>query len=175
MLAIVGPSASGKSAIVKLLESKYGMEKFVTCTTRYPRFNEIDKKDYYFLTKEAFNDLYEKGEFIETVFYNGNYYGSLKKEIKDNKVVILEPRGLKAFSQKISDLFVVYLETEPWLLAQRMKMRGDSELEIEKRLQNDAMIFIKNELSIDLIINTTNLSLDEITKKVYDAYTKKGQ
>ena len=54
-------------------------------------------------------------------------------------------------------------------------MRGDSELEIEKRLQNDAMIFIKNELSIDLIINTTNLSLDEITKKVYDAYTKKGQ
>ena len=58
MLVLVGPSASGKSAIVKCLESKYGIKKFITCTTRPMRVGEVDKVDYYFMTKEEFNVHY---------------------------------------------------------------------------------------------------------------------
>ena len=97
MLVLVGPSASGKSAIVKCLESKYGIKKFITCTTRPMRVGEVDKVDYYFMSKDEFTTRYENNEFIETVFYNGNYYGTLKSEAGINKVVILEPQGLKNF------------------------------------------------------------------------------
>ena len=74
MLVLVGPSASGKSAIVKCLTKKYGLEKFITCTTRSMRVGEVDNVDYHFLTQDEFSKLYENNEFIETVYYNGNYY-----------------------------------------------------------------------------------------------------
>ena len=81
MLVLVSPSASGKSAIVKCLTKKYGLEKFITCTTRKVRVGEIDGVDYHFLSEEEFSNLYNNDEFIETVYYNGNYYGTLKREI----------------------------------------------------------------------------------------------
>ena len=64
MLVLVGPSASGKSAIVKCLESKYGIKKFITCTTRPMRVGEINGVDYFFMTKEEFATRYENDEFI---------------------------------------------------------------------------------------------------------------
>ena len=74
MLVLVGPSASGKSAIVKCLTKKYGLVKFITCTTRTIRVGEVDGVDYHFLTQDEFFKLYDNDEFIETVYYNGNYY-----------------------------------------------------------------------------------------------------
>ena len=61
MLVLVGPSASGKSAIVKCLESKYGIKKFITCTTRPMRVGEINGVDYFFMTKEEF------AKFMDTI------------------------------------------------------------------------------------------------------------
>ena len=70
MLVLVGPSASGKSAIVKYLMKNYGLEKFITCTTRPLRVGEVNGVDYYFLTNDEFSKYYEANQFIETVFYN---------------------------------------------------------------------------------------------------------
>ena len=69
MLVLVGPSASGKSAIVKCLTKKYGLDKFVTCTTRKIRVGEVNNVDYHFLTLEEFSNLYNDNEFIETVYH----------------------------------------------------------------------------------------------------------
>ena len=68
MLVLVGPSASGKSAIVKNLIKNYGLEKFITCTTRSMRVGEINGVDYYFLSNEEFSSSYEKNEFIAEFF-----------------------------------------------------------------------------------------------------------
>lgn len=171
MLVLVGPSASGKSEIVKELIHQYSLEKFVTCTTRKPRVGEVNKVDYYFLTVAEFQKLYHENAFIETVFYNGNYYGSLKSEVEDNKVVILEPQGLASFRQQLSNLFVVSLKTEPNLLKKRMLSRGDSMLDTMKRLENDQIYF--NDTLIgqtDLVIKTDDKTIAEISKLIYDAY-----
>ena len=131
MLVLVGPSASGKSAIVKCLTKKYGLEKFITCTTRKVRVGEVDGVDYHFLTAEEFSQLYNNDEFIETVYYNGNYYGTLKREVNDNKVVILEPQGLNNFVAILDGVFAVFLQTDEVVMKERMISRGDNILEIK--------------------------------------------
>ena len=171
MLVLVGPSASGKSAIVKCLESKYGIKKFITCTTRPMRVGEVDKVDYYFMTKEEFNVRYNNNEFIETVFYNGNYYGTLKSEAGINKVVILEPQGLKNFLESVDNIYSVFLHTNPDILKQRMINRGDSMLDVNKRLENDKILFSKEQLAlINLEIDTSDLTVEEIADKIINNY-----
>jgi guanylate kinase len=171
MLVLVGPSASGKSAIVKCLTKNYGLEKFITCTTRKIRVGEIDGVDYHFLTENEFSDLYNQNEFIETVYYNGNYYGTLKKDVNYNKVVILEPQGLNNFVSKIDTVFAVFLQTDEEVMKQRMIGRGDNMLEINKRLENDRILFSKDQLTkIDFTINTTSLSIEEISETIYQKY-----
>ena len=166
MLVLVGPSASGKSAIVKCLESKYGIKKFITCTTRPMRVGEVDKVDYYFMTKEEFNVRYNNNEFIETVFYNGNYYGTLKSEAGIDKVVILEPQGLNNFLNSVDNIYSVFLYTNPEILKQRMISRGDSMLDVNKRLENDKILFSKEQLAlINLEIDTSNLTVDVVLTK----------
>lgn len=171
MLVLVGPSASGKSAIVKYLMKNFGLEKFITCTTRGMRVGEMNGVDYYFLTENEFNNAYENNEFIETVYYNGNYYGTFRKEASNNKVVILEPQGLNNFVKAGVDCFVVFLQTAEEVLKERMIGRGDSLLEVNKRLQNDRILFDKQQLAkVDYTIDTTNLSIDEISERIIKEY-----
>ena len=171
MLVLVGPSASGKSAIVKCLESKYGIKKFITCTTRDKRVKEVNGVDYYFMTKEEFNERYNNNEFIETVYYNGNYYGTLKKEAGVNKVVILEPQGLQNFLKCIDGIFSVFLRTDESILKDRMIGRGDSLLDVNKRLENYKILFSKEQLAnVNLEIDTSNLSIDEIAEYIVEKY-----
>ena len=132
---------------------------------------EVDGIDYHFLTQEEFFNLYNNDEFIETVSYNGNYYGTLKREVSDNKVVILEPQGLNNFVEKTDSIFAVFLETDEEIKKQRMIRRGDNMLEINKRLENDRILFSKDQLSkIDFTINTTSLFVEEISEMIYEKY-----
>ena len=173
MLVLVGPSASGKSAIVKQLVANYNMKKFITCTTRKPRCGEVNGVDYYFFTEEEFSKKYANHEFIETVFYNGNYYGTLKSEVSDEKVVILEPIGLKSFLSEVSNIFSVFLKTDENILKDRMLYRGDSVLEMEKRIQNDRILFSDEQLSgVSLILETSNHTILELADQIYLEYQK---
>ena len=97
MIILVGPSASGKTEIAKILIKEYGYQKFVTTTTRNIRINEKDNVDYHFINKDQFINKIKNDEFIEYVSYNDNFYGTEKKEIDKNKVLIVEPQGLKHF------------------------------------------------------------------------------
>ena len=171
MLVLVGPSASGKSAIVKMLVSNFNMKKFVTCTTRTPRCGEVNGVDYYFFTEEEFSKKYANKEFIETVYYNGNYYGTLKSEVSDDKVVILEPQGLKYFNEAVPNIFSVFLKTNEKILKDRMLYRGDTVLEMEKRIENDRILFSDAQLAgVSLVLDTSNQTIIELADKIYTVY-----
>ena len=172
MLVLVGPSASGKSAVVKNLVSNHNMVKFVTCTTRPPRVGEINGVDYYFMSEKEFNDCFANDEFIETVYYNGNYYGTLKSEVSDNKVVILEPQGLQNFLRAVPDIYAVVLKTDEQKLKDRMLYRGDSVLEMEKRIANDRILFSAEQLKdASLVVDTSNYSISQISDIIYSNYS----
>ena len=83
LIIFSAPSGSGKTTIVKyLLERIPELSFSVSCTTRNKRENEIDGRDYYFLTVEEFQEKIKNKEFIEyEEVYEGQYYGTLHSEI----------------------------------------------------------------------------------------------
>ncbi len=78
------PSGSGKTTVVKhLLNSNDDLEFSISATTRAKRPNEVDGKDYYFLTPDEFEKKLKNDEFLEhEQVYEGLYYGTLKSEVE---------------------------------------------------------------------------------------------
>ena len=172
MIILVGPSASGKTEIAKILTTKYGFKKFVTSTTRAPRVNEINGLDYNFLTEDTFIKMRNNNEFIETTFYNNNYYGTEKKLIDDMTVLIVESNGLIAFKlSQYKNIYSYFLNADEIERTERMRKRGDSEEEIHKRIYHDRFKFDTSlNKYIDKFIDEINKTTDEIAKEIYDDY-----
>src|SRR5574344_1049685 len=99
MIILCGASASRKSEICKSLCFNFGYVKFVTNTTRSKRVGEVNGVDYNFISIEEFENKIKNNEFIEYVKYNNNYYGTEKKSIDDNVVLIIEPNNIRKFMQ----------------------------------------------------------------------------
>ena len=94
MIIFSAPSGAGKTTIVRhLLEQVPRIEFSVSACTREARKNEVDGKDYYFLSPETFRNKISKEEFVEwEEVYPDHYYGTLKSELwriwaKDHRVI----------------------------------------------------------------------------------------
>ena len=172
MLILVGPSASGKTQIVKILREKYGLNKMVTYTSRTMRPGEKEGIDYFFLTKEEFEKRINEGFFIEYVVYNGNYYGTALSQVSSDKVVILEPTGLKHYINKISDeVKVAFLRCSTEIVRIRMKERGDDPEVIKKRLLLDGEVFNKDVMKLaDWVIDTSASNIYDNAREIYLLY-----
>ncbi len=82
MFVLSSPSGAGKTTLTKkLAENNSQFAISISHTTRKPRPNEVDGKDYYFVSKEEFNFLVKKNSFFEYANIFNNYYGSLKKPV----------------------------------------------------------------------------------------------
>lgn len=173
MIILTGPSASGKTEIAKMLISLFNYQKFVTTTTRQKRVGEIDGKDYYFINKEDFLNKIKEDAFIEYTIYNNNYYGSFKKEKADNKILIVEPNGLKAF-QKLNDPHMIsfFIDSDEKERYQRMLKRGDEISDINRRINNDRVLFYK-DIKTDFIIKNKDKTLEELAKNINEIYLNK--
>jgi guanylate kinase len=172
MIVLVGASASGKTEVARVLKNKYGLTKIVTHTTRPMRDKEVDHVDYHFVSIEKFLDLKAQNFFVETTEYNGNYYGTSKKEIEDNKVLVVDPNGLHAFvalgDHRIITFFMNAAETTR---EKRMLLRGDSPEAIAKRLENDRLDFSFNNVGrTDYVIDTEKINVEEVADAIYKLY-----
>lgn len=152
MIVLVGPSASGKTEAAKLLYSIYGIKKVITHTTRPMRIGEKDDVDYHFVSKEEFLKLKEKNYFIETTLYNDNYYGTSKSEVSDNKVLIVDPNGVKSILSLNDPRIIIFrLNADSTTRFNRMIIRGDSIENIEQRISKDKDVFSEDALSFKSI------------------------
>ncbi len=172
MIILVGASASGKTEVSKLLCAKYGFQKAITHTTRAPRKGEVNGVDYFFVTKEKFLELLTSCFFVEHTFYGGNYYGCGKDQISENKVVVVDPNGLKSFLALHNPRVVTFfLEASREEREERMRYRGDKEELIQKRLAFDEVEFSKGRIAkTDFVIPTSGRKLEEIAQEVYSSY-----
>lgn len=175
MILLVGASASGKTEIAKFLFRRYGMVKAITHTTRPIRPSETKDVDYHFVSIDEFLELKEKGALVESTFYNGNYYGCSKAECGDDKCIILDPSGIASFlSLGNPHIITFFLRTTKATRQARMRLRGDDEASIQKRLQNDDKTFDEANLPhIDYIIDADEESVEYLGELIYSLYQKR--
>ena len=175
MIVLSGASASGKTEAAKMLMAKYGIQKAITTTTRPMRKKEVNGKDYFFVTKEEFEKMIADDRFVEHTLYNGNYYGSTKDQIADDRVVVIDLKGLKSYSSLNNNRIVTfYLKTSEDVRFKRMLERGDSEADAHRRIENDRRIFAETEIpKVDFRIDSENMDIEQVADAVYRLYCKK--
>lgn len=172
MLVVIGPSASGKTQIVNHLIQDYGFHKLVTYTTRPMRVGEVQDIDYHFISQASFEEKYQQHFFLETVYYNQNYYGTAYSDLSEDKVVIIEKEGLKKYIAHAREkIVIIFIRCSKPIRRLRMVGRLDEPDCIEKRLQSDDVVFDEELLSlVDYVIETSNSNVYDCAKLAYTYY-----
>ena len=115
ILAFMGKSGSGKDFTANYLWNKapYKFHKVVSCTTRPPRDNEVDGKDYHFIDVGSFAGHVLDGSMLEATCYNNDwYYGTCIDYLHKNKIniAVLNPEGISRLRENENiDLKVAYI------------------------------------------------------------------
>ena len=180
-----GPSASGKTSIMEgLLEKRNDLERLVTVTTRAMRPGEVDGKDYYFLTPEAFQEAKDRGEVVEETVYAGTQYGIFSSEIERIRqngrfaLTVLDMHGVEEMQRFYGKCHVisVFIYRPQRYIEAELKKRPVSKEETDKRIEKAKKEFHNMEKCNHILTNTG--SLDDAVKKmeaIVDAEEKKTQ
>lgn len=144
LFIVSGPSGSGKSTVTKLVKNRLNIPLSISATTREPRNGEMNGKDYFFLTKEAFEQKIKNDEFYEYANVHGNYYGTLKEVVESNLnkglnvILEIDVQGALIAKEKKKDAVLVFFRTKDMeTLEKRLRNRNsDSEEVIQTRLKN---------------------------------------
>jgi len=136
-LIIVGKAASGKDFLRKRLMNK-GMQFGISHTTRPPRIGEKDGKDYFFISKEEFEDLISRNQMVEYQEFNGWYYGMTVANWETADVVILNADAVGQLTEDIkSECLIMYLDIERDIRERRMIERKDADDSLQRRMNAD--------------------------------------
>ena len=176
IVVLSAPSGTGKSSICrKVLAACPMMEFSVSYTSRLPRPNEINGKDYHFIDRRDFQRRIDQGEFVEWVENYGNFYGTsieaTQNVLNQGKDLLLdiEPRGARAIKNKFPDaVFVFVLPPSLDELLKRLEKRGHESPESIKTRFSQAERELKEVLWYDYAI--FNEDLETAIKQMIAVY-----
>lgn len=131
-LILSAPSGGGKTTIARhLLARRSDLGYSVSCTTRAPRQNEVDGRDYHFLSREQFETRRRRGEFAEAAEVHGNWYGTLRSEVERvlatgrHVVMDIDVQGARQFVTAYPESVLVFLlPPSVDVLFERLRARG---------------------------------------------------
>ena len=181
LFVISGASGVGKSTVLaQVMNGRDDLRFSVSATTRKPRPGEIDGVNYYFVTKEQFEQMIAEDAFIEYDAHMDNYYGTPKAELEQKLetgsiILDIEPNGALNVKKLREDAVLIFI-APPSLeeLERRLRSRGDtSEEQIGLRLdrvqwevaqskQYDYVVINDQvETCVNEILNIINEKLEE--------------
>ncbi|MBC2843680.1 guanylate kinase [Winogradskyella flava] len=176
LIVFSAPSGSGKTTIVRhlLKQEELNLEFSISATSRDKRGNEVDGKDYYYLSLKAFKNKIKNDEFLEwEEVYRDNFYGTLKTEIeriwaKGKHVIFdIDVSGGLRIKRKFPEQTLAIFVKPPDLneLVRRLKDRGEeSEEKISMRVAKAPAELATAPLFDEIVVNS---NLEEALENAY--------
>lgn len=141
LFIITAPSGTGKTSLVRaLLQTDPNLSLSISHTSRPPRSDEINGRDYHFISKQDFLNMQAQGEFLESAVVYGNLYGTSQKWINEaissGKDILLEidcqgAKQVRKFFPQSKGIFILPPSSDT--LEKRLKTRGQDNPEIIKQ------------------------------------------
>ncbi len=182
MFILSSPSGAGKTTLVKKISRNRNFSVSISHTTRPPRPNEKNAKDYYFVSKNNFKKLIKNGEFLEHARVFDNYYGSSKnlviKKLREGKNIVfdIDWQGTRQIRNKKLKyrLITIYIlpPSKDELLKRLIKREKKNMNTVKKRMKE-----FKKDLSrwkdYDYVVINDNLSI--CYKNIMDMIKKQSK
>ena len=160
LFCVAAPSGAGKSSLVKaLLELDSRLAVSVSHTTRAPRGQEVDGREYWFISVAQFRDMIGRGDFFEYAQVHGNLYGTSRKAIEerlnhgDDVVLEIDWQGALQIKQLFPHAVLTFILPPSWdELAQRLQRRGEDQPDVIARRMADARLEVSQARHFDFVI-----------------------
>ncbi len=174
LIIISGPSGVGKDSVLHAMKARDLPFHFVvTTTTRLPRENEVNGRDYFFVSKEEFARMIENDEFFEYALVYNDYKGNSKKQVRDalasgqDVVMRLDVQGAATVRKLAPEAVLVFLTTQSEQeLVQRLRSRKtDTAEDLSLRIAT-AQQELKRAAEFDYVIVNADGCLDETVDTV---------
>ena len=181
LIIVSAPSGCGKSTILhRLMEKREKLCFSVSATTRAPRAGETDGVDYFFITREKFDEMVENGEFLEHAEYVGNCYGTPKAAVDDklnegyDVYLDIEVQGaMQIKAQRPETLMIFVMPPSLEELERRLITRGTDSMDVIRgRLQQAQEEFkLREQFDFTVVNDEVERVVDEISE-IIDAHKK---
>ncbi len=145
LIIISGTTCAGKGTVInELIKRNNDLALSISYTSRSIREGETNGKEYYFVSKEEFEEKIKKDEFLEyAIVHNSNYYGTPKKEIKEildtgrDVILEIEVQGAQKVKELLPETILIFIMAPSMeIVKERIKARGtENKEQIIKRFQ----------------------------------------
>ena len=168
MVILSSPSGAGKTTLVKKISNLKNFKVSISYTTRIPRINEVNGKDYFFISLKDFENLIENNELLEYAKVFNNYYGTSKKKVLEmvqsgqNVIFDIDWQGTNQIKNQNLNFklitFFIIPPTKDTLINRLSERENKNQTVINERMKN-----FKNDIShwneYDYVIINDNLEI----------------
>ena len=176
LFIITGPSGVGKDAILNLMKKQYTSNHYVvTVTTRSKRDNEINGKDYVFVTNQQFQQTINSDEFLEWAIVYNNKYGVPKNQVEqalsENKNVVIKTdvQGAKTIKKIMNEAKTIFLNPpDISKLAEHLNSRMSESKESFRLRMETALLEIESRNEFDYVINNQEGKIEQTLEEIND-------
>lgn len=182
LFVMSGPSGTGKGTVCNELLRTENIFLSVSATTRGIRKGEVDGVTYNYMYKEEFESLIDAGEMLEYAVYNGNYYGTPKRNVEKmldqgtNVLLEIEPQGALSVKEQFPEAVLIFI-IPPSMeeLKRRLKERGREDNEqINERLKTAVWEFEQAPKYSYIVVNDDlQTCVDEVSGIIHDVISKR--
>jgi len=163
---ISAPSGSGKSTLVaRLLTTVPGLMFSVSYTTRPLRGHEKDGESYHFVTREDFEAMVARGEFLEWAQVFGNYYGTHQGILEAARaagldlVLDIDVQGARQLRDRVPEAVTIFvLAPSRKILEDRLRARGEDREDVIERRLREAAVEIQKYKDYDYVLINRELA-----------------